>query len=405
MATLDPFAGAQQESEDQKKALLEVIAQSGSAGQKAFEAAQAQVAATRAAALQRANQRAMLTGQNLEGLDTARVGETADRFTNYGANANQQFQQNLQGIGASGQSYLEKINAIAPFIQSQNTNKAADREASIKAQIAAAEAKAAADAQAKQDQRDFEIQKFNLSEQGKANRANASQAAAAKKAAQPTADALLGKANQLLPAAQNAVAALPKLNTNNILSSSSKGGSLSKAIGAIPTGGNTLNQQAAAILRGGAQGVPGETYMLAQMTPQDVAAKIGVALGATDNVISSLYAPGKVASVAAAIKKSEPLPSPDLAGVTKILGGDSKTAQTILNDREYQDVSAQASTFMNAPVDDKGKITNWSGDYDGLTPYDAYVRFLNSHLAPQKTRTRQVLGAQYSTIFRSLGLA
>lgn len=140
MPAMDPFAGAKDENESQKRDLLGVIAQAGTAGRQEYERAQAQANTMRQGALGAAAQRAQMTGQNLGGMDTAPVTEAADRYNTYFQGQNAGFQNLLGQIGTSADSYLTKVNAIHPFMQSQNTQAAADRENQFRSIMAKAEA-------------------------------------------------------------------------------------------------------------------------------------------------------------------------------------------------------------------------------------------------------------------------
>lgn len=195
MPVQDPFEGAKSEGQDQQRALLDAIANAGAAGRKAYEDAQAQVERSRAAALERAVARAQLTGQNLGGADTAAVGESADRFGNYFAGQNAANQSHLGNIGASAQSYLDKISQIAPFLQSENTNKAADREQQIKLAQQANQAKIDADkaAQLASYQHDFDM----LTMRNKQAQQSAAQRATSAKAPKLTKAQLLGAGQTL----------------------------------------------------------------------------------------------------------------------------------------------------------------------------------------------------------------
>lgn len=397
MAVMDPFAGAAAENQDQKKALLDVIAQSGSAGEKAFHDAQSQIASTKQEALDRASQRAAITGQNFGGLDTARVGETADRFTNYGTNANQQFQQNLQGVGASGQSYLDKIGAIAPFIQSQNTNKASDRENQYK--IAIAQAQEAADAAAAKikQQQDFELLKMGISNKNAQDLAGMRANTAAQKAAMPTVASLQGQANQAQMAAQKQAAPALKL-----LSVPPQKPTASGNMGSL---GSVLNSVLGAHQQSAVRGAGGQSVIdLARMDPTELASQLGRAQGASDIVLNSLYNPTQMVKVANAIKKNTPMPPLDQQQIlaTKVPGIDNGVAKTISSDKEYQNAMAGVSDFLNSSVDTNGKI-NEGGEWDGYTPYDAYITFMNTIVAPQKTRTKEVIGKTVGPMFASLG--
>lgn len=344
MATMDPFAGAAAEGQDQKRQLLDIIASSGSAGEKAFKDAQAQVAATRQEALNRADQRAALTGQNLGGADTQRVGETADRFTNYGANQNQAFQQNLQNIGASGQSYLDKVGAIAPFMQSQNMNKAAERENTYKVAIAQAQAAAEAAAQKIKEQQMFELQKLGISESGQNNRtlANISaRQAAADRAAQNniTLPQLVGAAN----AQGQTVAGKINNDTGNIL-------------------GNAVG---------------GENIKAAQLAQQ--AGQIGSASGVAGNKLYGLTDPGFLNGLAGDIRKGNPAAPanpvdalkglregnpqqymslvPQIAAATKVNGGEPIVSEIMSDPKVQTNLNAYYNQAYNGLT--SGKKTTY----------------------------------------------
>ena len=190
MPVLDPFAGAAENSEEQKRGLLEAIAQGGAAGRQEYENAQAQVNKQRQGALDWAAQRARLTGQDLGGANTAPVTESADRFGTYFAGQNDAFQNNLQNIGSSASSYLAKIAAIAPFIQAENQQKASEREQQLKMAIAANQQKIDAEKAAALQQQQFELQKLAKQNEYK------SSAASAKAKKPPTSSQILGMAEQ-----------------------------------------------------------------------------------------------------------------------------------------------------------------------------------------------------------------
>ncbi len=351
MPVMDPFEGAKSENSDQKKALLDVIAQSGSAGEKAFKEAQNQVNATRQSALDRATQRAQLTGQNLAGADTAPVTETADRFGNYLGNQNAAFQQNLQGIGASGQSYLEKVNAISPFIQSQNLNKAADRENAYKQAIAQAQAEAEAKAKAVQDQHDFEMAKLQFEEAGRNSRAKAANVKP------PSIQAVLGMAQQ-------GVSAMPGLQTEGApgLPQTKILGGPRMAIGP------------------GTKGVNVSQIPPIRSNVNELATALGNAYG-TPN-IESIYSPqqqnAQQGQYAAVTKRATPPPTPDVKWLlSNIRGMDKTKAAQALAAPEFGEAGVQSQNFATSEVDDKGKITT-DGPYLGLSPRDAFTKYVFS---------------------------
>lgn len=194
MPALDPFQGAAQESEDQKRALLDAVAAAGTAGKAAHLAAKAEVETARTGALNRAQTRANMTGQDFGGTDTAPVTEAADRFGSYFAGQQAASQSQLDQIGASGSSYLAKIGAIAPFMQSQNIQAAADREQGFKTEVAQSQAKIDAAKAKDAADRQHDLQMFNLKDT--ASRRDTLAKAAAVKPAKPLTKAQLLGAGQ-----------------------------------------------------------------------------------------------------------------------------------------------------------------------------------------------------------------
>lgn len=197
MPVQSPFEGAKEYAEGEKKALLEAVAQQGAAGKAAWQTAQAETDKMRQAALDRAQQRARLTGQELGGTDVAPVAETADRFGTYFAGQQAAGQDLFGQIGASGESYLSKIAAISPFMKEKGDIAAAEREQKYRLGIAANQAKldAEKEAAAEAHKRDIELLKLRASIDETAAEKAATRAAiakAAEKAAEP-----LGKADIL----------------------------------------------------------------------------------------------------------------------------------------------------------------------------------------------------------------
>lgn len=350
---MNPFEGAAANNEDQRKELLDAIATGGAAGKKAYENAQAEVATTRQGALDRAAQRAQLTGQNLGGEDTARVTETADRFGNYLGAQNAAYQGQLGQIGASGESYLAKVGAMAPFIQSQNINKAADREAGIKAAIAQAQAEAEAKAKAQEEQRNFELYKLGITEQGRNNRANA-----AKAPKPPSVQAVLGMAQQ-------GVSSMPGLQTEGApgLPQTKVFGGPRMQIGPATKGTNVAQLPAI------------------RSNVNELATALGTAAG-TPN-IESIYSPQQQALQEGQYnryeKATQPVATPDETWLVKNIRGMDKTkAAQALAAPEFQEAGRQAvEYFAVADVGSDGKINDGSA-YDGLKPYDAYVKYVFS---------------------------
>lgn len=186
MPTMTPFEGAKDENNEQKRELLNVIAQSGVAGKQAYEDAKAQAGTMRQNALGAAGQRAQMTGQNLGGADTAPVTEAADRYGTYFGGQQANYQNLLGTIGSSADSYLSKVNAIQPFMQNQNSMAASDRENQYRAAIAKAEADRAFTAEQARLGREHDMNMLNRRGVLDANSASASRAQTAREAADPS---------------------------------------------------------------------------------------------------------------------------------------------------------------------------------------------------------------------------
>lgn len=165
MPVMDPFEGAKSERDESGRLLLKTIAQSGQAGKEAYDAARKETGLMRQNALDRATQRAQLTGQNLAGEDTAAVGEAADRYNTYFTGEEAAMQGRLGEIGASGQSYLAKVGQIAPFMQQKAIQQAAERENLFKTQVAANQAQIDADKAAEDRAHQRQIELLGLKNQ------------------------------------------------------------------------------------------------------------------------------------------------------------------------------------------------------------------------------------------------
>lgn len=142
MASSPYFDSAGQQIDQSKAALLKAVAEGGTAGKQAFDAAQAQAAQAKQEAVARAAERSALYG--VGGNDQTFLG-AYDARANQGAVNRANFESGLAQTQASGESYLEKARASIPVLQSININKGADEETKIKLAIQAAKDKAAAD--------------------------------------------------------------------------------------------------------------------------------------------------------------------------------------------------------------------------------------------------------------------
>lgn len=212
---MTPFEGAKSEREDAQRALLEAVANAGRAGKDAFTQARAEVERARTAALDRAAQRAALTGQNLGGADTSPALDTADRFGSFYAGQEAAGQQHLQNIGASGSSYLAKVGAIAPFMQQKAVDAAADRDNQYRMDVAANQSQI--DAQKAQRLQDHQWQLERMQKQNVLDMAKANASASAKAAAAKPVTPQLPKLEELMAGAQTATDLQHSATPNNRL--------------------------------------------------------------------------------------------------------------------------------------------------------------------------------------------
>lgn len=276
MPVMSPFEGAKSENDEQQRNLLDVIAQSGAAGRKEYENAQAQAQQQKQNALDYAAQRARITGTDFGPTITQPVGEAADRYNTYFAGQNAAFQNNLQGIGNSAQSYLAKVNAIAPFVQAQNVQQASDRENQLKMAIAANQAKIDADKAAALQAHNWDLEKMALAHNYDQQDASARASAASK----VSLDELLGAASQTLPG----------------------GGS-----------GGLVTSTGQKVIGGPRMHIGPETGAnVSQIAPQtvntltDEAARIGQIIGVPATTLAGLYAPGKQSTLQNSLQNLSP---------------------------------------------------------------------------------------------------
>lgn len=199
MAEYNPLAAGAANADDSQRRMLEAVAQAGTAGRKAFESAQVEQQSAQQAAIQRAQER-----QNLVGLSG--VGSEAgiqDTFGRYGSaltGTRAAYEQGLEGTKASGTSYFEKLKGAGNILGQINQGKIDMRDKEIQAALAQAQAEAEAAAAAKQADRDFQLQRDQYRENAANERANRSDAKAAKAQADkfPLKE-VIGRTEQQLP--------------------------------------------------------------------------------------------------------------------------------------------------------------------------------------------------------------
>jgi hypothetical protein len=191
----DPYGSATSQVDESRKKLLEAVATAGTAGKKAYDDARAGINTQQQEALARAQQQAQLGGVTEAGLAElqGKTGASYGQQQNILGTQQAGFEGALQQTGASGASYLDKLQASLPALQEQNRMKIADKEAGIKQVIAEAQAAAEAKAAQQAEQNAFTLERDAFREKNANQRAAISQAS--KNAPKPlTVDQLLGAA-------------------------------------------------------------------------------------------------------------------------------------------------------------------------------------------------------------------
>lgn len=178
---MDPYTGSQKHTDDSKTRALQAVATAGTAGLKAFQEAQSGITASQHAALERARQGA----QMFTGADPAAFGsnKTQDAFGLQQGNlagAQADFTAYNQNMGAANSTYFDKVGSALGALRGQNEAKTQEYDAQIKAyqtrlqeQAAAAAAAAAAAEQAEMDRLRFKEENENRRTQFKESAANA----------------------------------------------------------------------------------------------------------------------------------------------------------------------------------------------------------------------------------------
>lgn len=372
MPAMDPFEGAKSEGQDQKRQLLDAIATGGAAGRAEYEKAQQQADIQRQGALDWAAKRAQLTGQDLGGAPTAPVTESADRYKTYFTGQNAAFQNNLNNIGASAESYLAKIGAITPFVQAQNNQQASDRENQLKMAIAQNQAKIDADKAARLQQQQFELEKMAKANQYDIAAADRASAKATAKAGQDAIDKitpkqLIGMANQQ-----------PNImkDSGNILASVK--GQNAIAAGNLANRASTIGSQG---------GVPGST--LAELKTPDFLHNLATDLSGMEGGTPGIPPPPQP------FDKNWLMQNVIMPGTTKKVT-DSR-ANDVLKAPEVQQAVEIASDMANAKVGPNGRLIPGplvDDSFSGKTRREAFDAIIDSlpGIATMKAALKQYYG-------------
>lgn len=376
----DPWKAAQEGIDETKLAHLNAVARYGSEGSKRFEAARSNIGNEQQAAVERAL-------ANSAGLTSTRAGQVGDAYgQNLSALANYQsgFEGNMADRAAAMESFFGKTGAALPIIKGRMDEKHAMDKAKLERDLAlrqqgiegmisaqeqaneAARLQAEADAQWEAEKRAHERASWA------ADAASASAEASGAGALDEMSDSELG--NYLFGAGRNAKVG----EFENIAASPAKG--LGQMLGKTRVMGTT-NKAAGR--------------------------EIGLASGIDPNRVMGLPALREPGGPKAA------KPVGDVKNIAKFVGGDLKTAEAIAKDPEYSERRNEAASFLTyADVDEDGLI-NDGGDYDGLTPWDAYVKRLADTLLSErkrsdgstynKLRTYTALIGEFKPVFQSSG--
>lgn len=348
---MDPYAGSQQHTDDSKRRALDAVAQAGTAGLKAFKDAQAGIASSQHAALERARQ-----GASMFGIDPSAFGssDVQDRFAlqqnNLGA-AQADVTAHNQQMGAANTSYFEKVQGALGALKGQNEAKINQYDAQINAyktrleqEAAAAAAEAAAKEAAENARLQFkeenENKRFNTREQNENARAMAKQQT--------------DRVNKV---------------------------SLDELVGlAIQNGGWSRKVQG--VMPGGAA-MPDAPRTVEEILRD--ARAIGASIGLDPVTLAGLdnpkYREG-IENARPVVPKSVP-PSFDrnwLLGSFRYNGDkiSTKRADEVLRAPEVSQANQFVGTLANTRIQN-GRINDQSaGEYQGLTPAEAFTRWVNS---------------------------
>lgn len=336
--TGSPYFDSSSTQIDQSKAgLLKAVAEGGTAGKQAFDAAQAAAAQAQQAAVGRAAERSALYGvggdnQTFLGAYDARANQMGVNRTN--------FESGLAQTQASGESYLEKARAAIPVLQGINANKVTDQETKIKTTIAAAQEKALADQQ-----------KADAAEQRTIDREGRAEERAVAREGRATAKADLGK-----------------ITNQSLLGLASQAASQSVSPAVNP-------KAAGPSITGFAREKPDQGLT-------DIAVNMGRQLGVPEAQLAQMFSPAFQGSLAGALQKPEQLlaqTTPDIKWLTSnVRGMDAKKAQQALSAPEFKEAGNQVSSYFSvAPLDEDGLISDDS-PYAGMKPREALRTYIFS---------------------------
>lgn len=355
----DPWAGAQSNVDDQKKAMLQAMAQSGSAGRAAFEEARKAVEAEQQAAMQRAAQRAALVGMPNVGVE-GQVGEAYGSRLSALDSAKAGFDADLARRQSANENYFGQVGAALPFLQAKVTEKLGTREAEIKKGLELARLKAE---QERQDQLDREQRQYERQLESEA-RAEARALAregraaardAAKEKSKPLSDAAIE--TQLIGAARRA----------------DEQGLVGTRFPDMPKG----------VLQGGKPSL------------SEIARQIGVSAGYDPNVVYGRLGPEDDVRVARAQDALATIGRPKTDPAVKAAATRSRVTADdyvkIVNGAEYKRILDQSMQLLNAGTTREEILADWRADLLNRGPGKAPL-----------TRTFQILESELAALFPSI---
>lgn len=173
----DAFDAAKNETDQARKGLLQAIAQGGTAARQAYEAQQAQLQAQRASAVEQLARDSGVIGAPEAQLAELRrrVGQTYDTQIGALGNAAASRSADMAQRQAAGESYLSQVDAAIPVLRAQG-----DRQ---RAQLQAEAEEKARDRELRTMLSEMQLARAGLDFDTAAERASASRATAAAKAA------------------------------------------------------------------------------------------------------------------------------------------------------------------------------------------------------------------------------
>lgn len=361
------FDNTQGQIDQGRKALLEAVARAGSAGKEAYDRANASVNTAQQQAASQALQQSQISNM---APNSSHADSVAALYKSNLAAGQARFGDDLARRQMATEDYLTKLGAALPMVQKRMDEEREQNRQTLETDLALRQSDADAqlalqkqDYEAKQQQaaldREWEMEKraWEREDQNFKLQERAAKAAAG------------GGGDEL----SDSELRTRLMGAGRLAAEETKGsGFLGRAQSAIKN-----------------VATPGQQTK----SPEEWAREIGLA---------SNIDPARVYGLITDPVKAVKAP-PVEQNIMNWAKTDQKTAQTILKDAAYNDTRTQAANFLRFPVDEEGLISGSDSDYDGMTPWEAYVTFVQASLPSHKTRTYSAIVNEFAPIFQASG--